>query len=83
MKVSKEAVGRGGPWSERWKAWVRCSERANYKHGITPGDPLRYHDDDIHFVEDFVGWADGGTDERTDNTPSHRGAAAHLKTFID
>ena len=46
--------GRGGPWSERWKAWIRCFEHANYKHGSTPGDPLRYEGDDIQFVEDFV-----------------------------
>ena len=54
MKGSKEAMGRGGPWSERWKAWTRCSEHANYIKGSAPGDPLRYLGDDIHFVEDFV-----------------------------
>ena len=54
MKVSKESMGRGGPWSERWKAWIRCSTHANYKKGSTPGDPLRYQGDDTHFVEDLV-----------------------------
>ena len=54
MKTGKDAVGRGAPWSERWKAWIRCSTYANFRKLTTPADPLRYSGSDIHMVQDFV-----------------------------
>ena len=54
MKTGKDAVGRGGPWSERWKAWIRCSTYAKFSKLTTPSDPTRYSGSGNYMVSDFV-----------------------------